>query len=195
MDEMPMEIFGKDLENQPEASRAERRDMAEVLHVGCGVYSREKLPLVFLQRRWREIRLDIDPKVCPDFVASITDMHVISDNSVDAVYSSHNLEHLYCYEVPIALQEMLRVLKPAGFALITLPDLQEVARHVAKGNLEDAIYMSGMGPIAPLDILYGHRLSVSSGNLFMAHRTGFTSSTLGAALIRAGFSATLVQSL
>jgi SAM-dependent methyltransferase len=176
-----------------EACRAEQQNAAAVLHVGCGTYAREKLPLVFRGTGWREIRLDIDPDVQPDFVASITDMNVISDGAVDAVYSSHNVEHLYPHDVPLALKEMHRVLKPNGFTLITLPDLQEVARHVAEGKLEDPLYISGMGPIAPLDILFGHRPSLATGNLFMAHRTGFTSTTLAAALIKAGFAAVMVQ--
>jgi SAM-dependent methyltransferase len=169
-----------------------QEDSAQVLHVGCGVYHREKLPAVF-QTGWHEIRLDIDPEVHPDVVASITDMRAILDRAVDAVYSSHNIEHLFPHEVPLALREMRRVLKPNGFALIKLPDLQEVARHVAEGKLEDPLYMSPMGPIAALDILFGHRPSLADGNTFMAHRTGFTGETLGAALIRAGFAAALVQ--
>ena len=180
-------------ERLAEAYRAEQQDAASVLHVGCGAYGREKLPQVFRHAGWREIRLDIDPDVAPDFVASITDMKVISDGVIDAVYSSHNIEHLYPHEVAQALKEMLRVLKPNGFALIKLPDLQEVARHVAEGKLEDPLFVSPMGPIAPLDILFGHRPSLASGNTFMAHRTGFTSGTLAAALIKAGFAAVVVQ--
>lgn len=176
-----------------EACRVEQQNAPAVLHVGCGSYAREKLPPVFRGAGWREIRLDIDPDVQPDFVASITDMNVISDGAVDAVYSSHNVEHLYPHDVPLALKEMHRVLKPNGFTLITLPDLQEVSRHVAEGKLEDPLYISGMGPIAPLDILFGHRPSLAAGNLFMAHRTGFTSTTLAAALIKAGFAAVMVQ--
>ena len=183
-----------DEEHRPlaEVGHASPRDTSEVLHVGCGTYAREKLPPVFLAG-WREIRLDIDPEVRPDFVASITDMRVISDGMVDAVYSSHNVEHLYPHDVPLALREMCRVLGPSGFALIRLPDLQEVARHVAEGRLEDPLYVSPMGPITPLDILYGHRASLAGGNMFMAHRTGFTGDTLGAALIKAGFAAVMVQ--
>ena len=59
--------------------------------------------------------------------------------------------------------------------------------------MEDALYMSPMGPIAPLDIVFGHRASLAGGNLFMAHRTGFTASTLAAALIKAGFAAVMMQ--
>ena len=165
----------------------------DVLHVGCGEFAREKLPPVFRDSTWREIRLDIDPEVAPDFVASITDMRVISDGAVDAVYSSHNLEHLYPHDVPLALREMRRVLKQAGYALIKLPDIQEVARHVAEGRLEQPLYISPMGAISALDMMYGHRPSLARGNLFMAHRTGFTSETLGTAMIEAGFAAVLVQ--
>jgi SAM-dependent methyltransferase len=172
---------------------AQQQPTTDVLHVGCGVYEAGKLPLMFRRADWHEIRLDIDPEVRPDVIASITDMHVISDTAVDAVYSSHNVEHLYPHEVPLALREMHRVLKPEGFAFITLPDLQAVARFIAEGKLEDPLYLSPMGPIAALDILYGHRPSLASGNAFMAHRTGFTASTLGTTLITAGFSAAMVQ--
>jgi hypothetical protein len=166
---------------------------SEVLHVGCGTYHSEKLPLMFRMAGWREIRLDIDPAVSPDVIASITDMQIISDSAVHAVYSSHNVEHLYPHEVPLALREMARVLKPNGFAFIKLPDLQEVSRFIADGKLEDPLYISPMGAIAPLDILYGHRASLERGNLFMAHRTGFTATTLATALIAADFSAVMVQ--
>lgn len=176
-----------------EAYRGEQQDAASLLHVGCGAYDREKLPSVFRHTGWREIRLDIDPDVEPDFVASITDMKVISNGVIDAVYSSHNIEHLYPHDVYLALKEMHRVLKPDGFALIKLPDLQEVARHIAEGKLDDPLYLSPMGPIAPLDILFGHRPSLARGNAFMAHRTGFTSGTLAAVLIKAGFAAVMVQ--
>jgi SAM-dependent methyltransferase len=189
---LPGEVIIGHSRRPAETSQAARQSTADVLHVGCGLYSREKLPPVF-QAGWREIRLDIDPDVRPDFVASITDMQVIPDGAMDAVYSSHNVEHLYPHEVPLALREMRRVLRPAGFAFIMLPDLQEVARHVAEGKLEDPLYISPMGPITPLDIFYGHRPSLERGNLFMAHRTGFTGETLGAALIRAGFAAVMVQ--
>jgi SAM-dependent methyltransferase len=175
-----------------EVSREERLAM-DVLHVGCGVFDTEKLPLVFRHAGWREIRLDIDPDVKPDVIASITDMQVISDATVDAVYSSHNVEHLYPHDVPLALSEMNRVLKPNGFAFIKVPDLQEVARFVADGKLEDPLYVSAVGVIAPLDILFGHRPAMARGNTFMAHHTGFTGSTLGAALIAAGFVAVVIQ--
>jgi hypothetical protein len=76
------EICTERLEQPANVSRPQRPDMADVLHVGCGAYEQAKLPQVFRQIHWREIRLDIDPTVRPDFVASITDMRIISDGSV-----------------------------------------------------------------------------------------------------------------
>lgn len=164
-----------------------------VLHVGCGAYARSKLHTEFLDGTWQEVRLDIDPDVGPDIVATMTDMQQVLDESYDAIYSAHNLEHLYPHEVPFALREFRRVLKPDGLALIVLPDLQAVAQLVADGKLVEPAYLSPMGPVAPLDILYGFRPSLAQGNAFMAHHTGFIGRSLSAALLEAGFAATLVQ--
>lgn len=139
------------------------------------------------------MRLDIDPSVKPDVVASITDMSIVATDSVGAVWSSHNLEHLEAHEVPLALGEFLRVLEPGGFLLITMPDLQMVAARVAADLLEEPAYTSPAGPISPIDMLYGHRASIARGNHFMAHRTGFTAKSLSSALEHAGFVAVKTQ--
>ena len=158
-----------------------------VLHVGCGAPNPKKLHKTFRGSEWREVRLDIDPAVRPDIVASITDMAAVTSASADAVWSSHNLEHLYAHEVDAALGEFLRVLKQGAFALITLPDVQRVAELIADDKLDEVAYQSPAGPIAPLDMLYGHRPALARGDLFMAHKTGFSAKTLGRALQRTGF--------
>lgn len=158
-----------------------------VLHVGCGPPNPQKLHPTFRGEGWKEVRLDIDPDARPDIVSDIVDMAPVPTASVDAVWSSHNVEHLYAHQVPTALGEFLRVLTPGGFALITLPDLQAVCRHIADDKLEDVLYQSPAGPIRPIDVVYGHRASIGRGNHFMAHRTGFTARTLGAKMVRAGF--------
>jgi len=71
--------------------------------------------------------------------------------------------------------------------VITCPDLQSVCALVAADKLTDPAYTSPAGPIAPLDILYGHRPSMAQGNLFMAHRCGFTQKVLIGTLQQAGF--------
>jgi predicted SAM-dependent methyltransferase len=158
-----------------------------VLNVGCGYPLRQKLHPHFHGPEWREVRLDLDPAVQPDIVCSMTDMSPVADDSVDAIWSSHNLEHLQRHEVPQALAEFVRVLKPRGLLLLTLPDLQQVAQLVMEDRLEDQAYASASGPITPLDMIFGHTASLARGNLFMAHRSGFTARTLQKLLIEAGF--------
>ena len=152
--------------------------MPDFLHVGCGKKSKSQTTAGFNTPQWNELRLDIDAAVRPDIVGTMTDMRAVADASVDAVYSSHNIEHLYPHEVPVALGEFLRVLRPEGFLVITCPDLQSVARLIADDKLTDTVYSSSAGPIAPIDILYGHRPQLARGNLYMAHRCGFTQKVL-----------------
>ena len=155
------------------------------LHVGCGPKRQNRTP--FAGKPWRELRLDIDASVQPDVVGTMIDMSAVTNGSVDAVFSSHNIEHLYPHEVTLALAEFRRVLKPGGFVLITCPDLKSVCTLVAEDKLTEAAYISPKGEITPLDILYGHRTSMKQGNLYMAHRCGFTAKVLAATLEEAGF--------
>jgi len=161
--------------------------MKSFLHVGCGPKRKDRTTKGFNTPDWTEIRLDIDPSVSPDVIGTMTDMSAVASESVDAIYSSHNIEHLYPHEVPLALTEFLRVLKPDGFFVVTCPDLQSVCALIAQDKLTDAAYSSPAGPIAPLDILYGHRPAMSQGNLYMAHRCGFTQKVLTATLQVSGF--------
>jgi ubiquinone/menaquinone biosynthesis C-methylase UbiE len=165
----------------------------KVLHVGCGAYAPDKLPEIFNTSEWQELRLDINPAVRPDITASITNMDKIGDNEFDALYSSHNLEHLHPHEVAPALKEFYRVLRPAGFVMIALPDLQQAAEYIARGQEEETVLMTNKGPITPLDLLYGFRPFLSAGNLFMAHNFAFTAATLKKALQAARFSGINVE--
>lgn len=158
-----------------------------VLHVGSSTERIIKKRPYFSPPAWEEVRLDIDPGCKPDIVASMTDMAVVPSGSFDALFSSHNLEHLYAHEVPVALAEFRRVLKPDGFALITCPDLVTIAEAIAKGEINKPGYDSESGPVYPLDMLYGSRSKIERGNHFMAHRTGFTNETLVAALLGVKF--------
>ena len=119
----------------------------------------------------------------------MTDMSAVPSGSVDAIFSSHNIEHLYPHEVPVALAEFKRVLNEDGFVVITCPDLKSVAALIAEDKLTVPAYTSPAGPITPLDILYGHRPQLAQGNLYMAHRCGFTQRVLDGTLRAAGFAA------
>ncbi|MFW6303069.1 MAG: class I SAM-dependent methyltransferase [Candidatus Sumerlaeota bacterium] len=166
---------------------AKPQTLKNVLHVGCGPKNPELLDPMFRGPEWREIRLDIDPDVQPDIVGSLTDMSQVSDASMDALYSSHNLEHLHLFEVPGALREFYRVLKTGGIALIVVPDIQLVSKIVANDGLEEKVYDSAAGPVRSIDIFYGFQKALEEGKTFMAHKTAFTPRTLAEHLEEAGF--------
>jgi predicted SAM-dependent methyltransferase len=161
--------------------------MKQLLHVGCGSARIQQTTPGFNNGSWLELRVDINALNQPDIIGSMTDMSMVDSDSVDAIFSSHNIEHLYPHEVQIALGEFHRVLNSQGFCIITCPDIQSVCALVAQDKLLDPAYVSPAGPIAPIDILFGHRPSMAQGNLFMAHRTGFTEKTLTATLQEARF--------
>ncbi|CAM5447155.1 hypothetical protein TMEC54S_03328 [Thauera mechernichensis] len=156
------------------------------LHVGCGHQNKSQLK-GFNAPDWQEIRFDIDPSVHPDIVGSLTDLSQVGTASVNAVFSSHNIEHLHAHEVPGAIREFHRVLKDDGFVVITCPDLQSVCKAVAEDKLLEPLYVSPAGPISPLDILYGHRGFIAQGNVYMAHKCGFTYSVLLNCFAQGGF--------
>jgi predicted SAM-dependent methyltransferase len=162
--------------------------MKTFLHVGCGPINKSQIK-GFNNDNWNEIRFDIDKSVNPDIEGTLTDMKLVKTGSVDAVYSSHNIEHIYPHEVRIALKEFYRVLKDDGIVVITCPDLQAVCELVAKDKLLEPFYESPAGQISPIDVLYGHRTLIAQGNEYMAHKGGFTYSALNASFFEVGFKA------
>lgn len=135
--------------------------------------------------------MDIDARVNPDVVGSMTDMSLLASDSVHGIFSAHNIEHLYPHEVFHAFREFLRVLDPCGFAVITCPDLKSICALIAQDRLLEPAYVSPAGPIAPIDVLYGLRSSLSAGNLYMAHHCGFTEKVLFESLLEAGFASVI----
>jgi predicted SAM-dependent methyltransferase len=159
-----------------------------VLNAGSGPFVASKIHPVFVAEEWDQVRLDADASVRPDLVGSIADMRdLVPDSTFDAVWSSHSLEHLYAHEVTPALKEFRRILKQDGFALITTPDLESVARLVVEGRIDDTAYVSPAGPISALDMMFGHSGAIKHGSHFMAHNTGFTCDRLGRLILESGF--------
>lgn len=152
-----------------------------LLHVGCGGDS-----LPDWLEGYDETRLDIDPRVKPDIVASMIDLGEIGE--YDALLCVHALEHLHQHEVKTALSEFMRVLKKDGHLILFVPDLEDVS------PTNDVLYTSSAGDVAGLDLIYGMR-SLLKDYPYMAHKTGFTSVTLESVLNEAGFSKVAVQRL
>jgi predicted SAM-dependent methyltransferase len=160
--------------------------MKTLLHVGCGPEDKSDIK-GFDNDDWKEIRLDIDEDVNPDIVGTLTDMKLVETATVDAVYSAYNIDHIYAHEVPIALGEFYRVLKDDGLVIIKCPDLQSIAEAVAQDKLLDTLYVSPIGPISAIDIMYGNRQEISEGNTYMEKKVGFTYTALDGSFFEAGF--------
>lgn len=166
-----------------EATVAQRR----VLNVG-GQSRAIQLPDAYAG--FEQVLLDLDPNVGAEIVLDVRELTSLAPHQFDAVYCSHNLEHVRKHEVPVVLAGFLHVLKPGGLAQIVVPDLQELmVTCVQQGiDLDGLLYESPMGPITPLDVLYGHAGMIEqSGQDYYAHRTGFTSRTLANVVEASGF--------
>ena len=93
--------------------------MQKFLHVGCGPKHKAQTTTGFNTDAWAEVRFDIDESVKPDVIGTMTNMQAVASESMDAVFSSHNIEHLYPHDVPVALAEFFRVLNSSGIVVIT----------------------------------------------------------------------------
>jgi predicted SAM-dependent methyltransferase len=138
---------------------------------------------------WDQHLLDINPEVKPDLCMDSRELATIEGGQYDAVYSSHCLEHSYRHDVPRVLSGMLHVLKVGGFVEIIVPDLEKVMRDMLSRGLdiEDTYYRAGLNPISYHDVIYGFNAAMEKGNLYYAHKCGFTVPSLYHALERAGF--------
>ena len=156
------------------------------LNAGCGTPGDTRLPPVF--RKWNQIRVDVNPSLNPDLVASIADLSAIPDGTMDAVWCAHCVEHLFAHQVPQALSEFRRVLRDDGFACIIVPDLQEISQWIANDRLHETIYESAAGPVTAHDMLWGFGPAIAHGMMGMSHHCGFTPTVLLEHLKDAGFS-------
>lgn len=137
---------------------------------------------------WTEVRVDLNAGAKPDILADLTDLSgKVADGVADLVLLSHVIEHFFDHQVDAVLAEVARILHPQGAAVFKTPDLAQVAKLIIEEDLERDIYTSPSGPIRVLDVIYGHRASVAKGDVLMAHKTGFTESSMAERLLRAGF--------
>ncbi|MDP6775759.1 MAG: methyltransferase domain-containing protein, partial [Candidatus Latescibacteria bacterium] len=132
------------------------------LNLGCGEDRREGY-------------INVDAFVATaDLKMDIFDLE-FGDESVDEILSSHMLEHLSKHEVPRALSEWCRVLRPGGCLKLNLPDLEWAAQQWLATPEKDRWGW-------PLDTIFG--LQTHPGEY---HRTGFTVARIEQLLAHAGF--------
>lgn len=156
--------------HQPEARRK------TFVNLASGPKGSGWLPPLFVS--WRELRVDINPDVAPDILADMTDLSAIETGSVEAVYVSHGLEHLFLHQVDAAITEAYRILAEDGFLCLIVPDLQSLAELVVNDRLHEVVYQSEAGPVTAHDVLYGYSGYMERGVVGMAHHCGFTPTLL-----------------
>ena len=83
---------GRPLHGIPSHRSTELFDMPTFLHIGCGPKRKGQTTRGFNTPAWNEIRLDIDASVAPDVIGTMTDLSAVADTSVDAIFSSHNID-------------------------------------------------------------------------------------------------------
>jgi hypothetical protein len=171
--------------------KSAKRSRPVFVNAGSGPPGKTRIPTLFGE--WRQIRVDVEPGVEPDLLASVTDLSAIADGSVNAVWSSHCIEHLFPHEVPMALAEFRRVLSADGFACIVVPDVQAIAHWISTDRLQEAIYESPAGPVTAHDMLWGFAPAIAEGRTAMAHHCGFTPTVLLRRLEDAGFAEILLR--
>lgn len=76
---------------------------------------------------WKILNISQGPSV--DYVGDIRDLSQFNDNSFDAVYASHVLEHLsYQKDLSAVLSAIYQILRPGGKLFVSVPDLNTLCR-------------------------------------------------------------------
>lgn len=83
------------------------------------------------------------------FLHDLTTPFPWSDNSVDAIYSSHTLEHLSREQGRKFLRQCHRVLRSGGVIRIVVPDLSCMVRRYMEGELKAEDFVEALGVLYP----------------------------------------------
>lgn len=123
---------------------------------------------------------DIEPRPEVDFLGNAAELGQFADNSIEAIYCSHVLEHFHFAledEVERVLKEWLRVLAPGGKLYVSVPDLNVLCclYQRPKASLMERFHVVAM--------MFG-----SQENIYDVHKAGFDYETLSYYLNRAGYS-------
>lgn len=154
--------------------------MKTFLHLGCGPIH------LHSTHDWKWINIDWEASHNPDLVLNCLELHDhFGDNSVDAVYGCHTLEHYKYPDDAISLiNQCHHVLKPGGILRMAVPDLELAAKAYALGDDLKFIY----GP--DFKGYYKHDLPAERFHFFMTaweHKIVYDFQLLSQLMKDAGF--------
>lgn len=145
-----------------------------LLNIGSGKTSVKRWTSSFDD--WVELKADI-AEVNPDIVTDIKTLNGIENNSIDAIWASHVIEHCHWHEQPMIFESFIRVLKEDGFGIIKVPDIGSIAKYIEEDLLTPIYSLDNNEMITVLDMLYGYRTQLNPQNpeynSNMAHKMAF----------------------
>jgi len=121
---------------------------------------------------------DANPGDIVDHVGNANDLSRFEDNTFEALYSSHVLEHFsYQGELPKVLAEWYRVLKPGGTIYASVPNLEVLCElFLMKDQL------SNQDRFTVMRMMYGGQIDP-----YDFHKVGYSGDILASFLMQAGF--------
>lgn len=150
------------------------------LYIGVGAGPIHPYHRQFIDETWIKIDKFVD---APDVVKMDARNLEYPENSVEAIYASHLLEHIPTRDIYSTLRNWYFVLRVGGTLRINVPDMEWCARQLIRlsegKQTESPAYPSASRII---DIIYGSQEGEPE-----YHQTGFTKMTLHEALADAGF--------
>lgn len=104
----------------------------------------------------------------------------LPDGCADEVMAIHLVEHFYAWEVPEALTEWCRLLRPKGKLILELPDIVKACKNVFEEVTRAKKHPDQMG-------LWGVFGDPRLKDPYMNHKYGWTFKTLSPLVLQAGF--------
>jgi predicted SAM-dependent methyltransferase len=124
--------------------------------------------------------LDVLERPEVDFIGIASNLEQFQDNSIEAIYASHVLEHFnhgWNNELLNTLNEWYRVLQPGGNLYLSVPDLKVICELFLHPNLMpmDKLYL--------MKVMFGGQVDE-----YDVHKVGFDADILALYLDKVGFS-------
>jgi predicted SAM-dependent methyltransferase len=123
---------------------------------------------------WKALDIQEGPEV--DYVGNCGTLTQFDDDTIEALYASHVLEHIHYADVPGTLAEWYRVVRPGGKLMVAVPDMNILSQLFVKPELKVA------DKVLVMLMMFGGQSDHTD-----FHYAGFDLELLGAHLLNVGF--------